>query len=121
MTEVAPASESSAFTQQPIKETSPTAAPSSSDITTKQTPGKLTDMIFSPTKRRCLDPQPNLDSVFNESFQHATGLGFDADNFVSEIKITVSDYISQQYLVRGSPSYKVLKVGLYVSSLCSWP
>ena len=34
----------------------------------------------------------------------------DIQHYMSTINVTVSDYISQQFLVRGSPSYKILKV-----------
>ena len=44
----------------------------------------------------------------------ARDLTADVHNFMRNINLTVSDYISQQYMVRGSPSYKVLKVSRVV-------
>ena len=72
------------------------------------------EMMYSPSKRKCMNPkmQPSGDPILNEEHQPGSNLSFNVNNFVSEIKITVSDYISQQYLVRGSPNYKVLKVSL---------
>jgi hypothetical protein len=70
------------------------------------------DLMLFPNKRRCVNAknQYNGDLALNEGNQRGSNLGFNVNNFVSEIKVTVSDYISQQYLVRGSPNYKVLKV-----------
>ena len=68
------------------------------------------ELHFSSNKRRCMHPsiQSNSDLVLNEGNQPGCNLGI--NNFVSEIKITVNEYISQLYLVRGSPNYTVLKV-----------
>ena len=66
----------------------------------------------SASKRRCLisKDQNDEDEILNDRHLPGSNINFNVNNFVSEIKITVSDYISQQYLVRGSPNYKVLKV-----------
>ena len=73
------------------------------------------ELLLSSSKRRCMHPkiQSNGDLVLNEGNQPGSNLSFNVNNFVSEVKITVSDYISQQYLVRGSPNYKVLKVSAF--------
>ncbi|KAL5266226.1 hypothetical protein ACHWQZ_G003592 [Mnemiopsis leidyi] len=65
----------------------------------------------SASKRRCLisKDQNDEDEILNDRHLPGSNINFNVNNFVSEIKITVSDYISQQYLVRGSPNYKVLK------------
>ena len=70
------------------------------------------DISCSASKRRCLitKAQPSGDEFLNDGDPPGANINFNVNNFVSEIKITVSDYISQQYLVRGSPNYKVLKV-----------
>ena len=70
------------------------------------------DISCSASKRRCLisKAQPSGDAFLNDGDPPGANMNFNVNNFVSEIKITVSDYISQQYLVRGSPNYKVLKV-----------
>ncbi|XP_063694491.1 uncharacterized protein LOC134826138 [Bolinopsis microptera] len=67
------------------------------------------ELLLSSNKRRCMYPniQSNGDLVLYEGNQ--PGCNLNINNFVSEIKITVNDYISQLYLVRGSPNYKVLK------------
>ena len=67
------------------------------------------ECVSPPAKKQCLTSPPQ------EEPQVPT-LPLDVQHFMSNINITVSDYISQQYLVRGSPSYKVLKVSSTIYS-----
>ncbi|XP_063685326.1 uncharacterized protein LOC134819338 [Bolinopsis microptera] len=93
------------------REKGTTVAPSSEATLLGFGQNTSAELLLSSSKRRCMHPkiQSNGDLVLNEGNQPGSNLSFNVNNFVSEVKITVSDYISQQYLVRGSPNYKVLK------------